>query len=72
MGKRGNNLFICHGSKLACLCHAHTAKCISAAFLQFFESRFTAKALELYYDVKLLLFSIILRKKAKEIPYMVS
>lgn len=52
-------------------CAMHTAKCITAAFLQFFESRYTAKALELYYDVKLLLFSIILRKKAKEIPYMV-
>lgn len=50
----------------------HTGKCINAAFLEFFESRYTAKALELYYDVKLLLFSIILRKKAKEIPYMAS
>lgn len=50
----------------------HTGKGISAAFLEFFESRCTAKALELYYDVKLLLFSIILRKKAEETPYMVS
>lgn len=29
-------------------------------------------ALELYYYVKLLLFSIILGTKAKEIPYMAS